>query len=307
MPAPADAVVSYEVPCMCGRSLRGQRQACPQMLACPSCGRKRFILPLSPWLAPAPASAVGKAAHGKLVRLLLIIVGGATLAMTLIFLLARPYLRRLPEDGISIPPTRSHVLLVEGEHQLRDGNVFLALQQLNAALSQYNSHPQSLSRDEIHHLEQLQRQADLLARLLDQPLEEIIRQALQHHNDEEWNEKFRNYRGRSVVFDDVLRLDGQDRLVLGSYVVSVGGVEARVALDDLTLLRQLPLDPPRRWVFGARLASCRREQGGVWVFRFEPDSGVLLSDVIAAAACCPPPVDKDLLEVLKRQGDWLRR
>jgi hypothetical protein len=88
--------------------------------------------------------------------------------------------------------------------------------------------------------------------------------------------------------------------------VRAGEVEARVALEDLTLLRQLPLDPPRRWLFGVRLANCQREEGGVWVFRFEPESAVLLTDEAAAAACCPGPVDDELHEVLRRQDEWLR-
>jgi len=135
-------------------------------------------------------------------------------------------------------------------------------------------------------LKQLRRQSDLLAHLLDRSLEEILRQAMQHRNDDEWREKFEDYRGRSVLFDDRLRADASGRTILGSYVVRVGDVEARLALEDLLLLKQkpLPLDPPPRWLFGARLASCQREAGGVWVFRFEPDSAVLLTDEDAAAA-----------------------
>lgn len=227
--------------------------------------------------------------------------------MTLIFFLARPYLQRSGTADASNALTDSRAALAEGERQLRDDNVFLALNALNAALEHYRRHRETLDRDGAYRLEQLQRQADLLAHLLDRPLEEIVHQATQHRSDEEWNQKFQDYRGRTVVFDDVLRLDATDRPVLATYVVRAGDIEARVALEDLTLLRQLPLDPPRRWLFGARLASCRREQGGIWVLRFEPASGVLLSDEIAAAVCCPRPLDKDLIEVLKRQNLWLRR
>lgn len=227
--------------------------------------------------------------------------------MVLIFFLVRPYLRRSGAADASAALADSRSALAEGERQLRDDNVFLALNALNSALAQYRRRPETLNRDEVHRLEQLQRQTDILAHLLDRPLEEIVHQATQHRSDEEWNQKFQDYRGRTVVFDDVLRLDANDRPVLGSYVVSTGDIEARVALEDLLLLRQLPLDPPRRWLFGARLASCRREQGGIWALRFEPESAVLLSDEIAAAACCPRPLDADLIEVLKRQDHWLRR
>jgi hypothetical protein len=303
----AESVASYEAACSCGRPLRGQRQPTAQIIACPACGRKRFILPQSPWLAPAAAAKTGQAAYAYLIRLLIVIVLGGAAAMALIFFLARPYLRRPAATDAATEPVHPYALLVDGESQLRDGNVFRALKQLSLALDRHRLHPEALSRQEFHRLDQLWRQTDLLAHLLDQPLEEIVLKAKQHRSDKEWDEKFQNYRGRTIVFDDVLRLEAPDRPVLASYVVSAGDIEARVALEDLTLLRQLPLDPPRRWLFGARLASCRLEQGGVWVFRFDPDSAVLLSDRIAAALCCPPPLDEKLLEVLERQSEWLRR
>jgi len=297
----AEELVPYEVSCACGRLLRGQRQSVRQIISCPDCGWKRFILPNSPWLAPATSVPASPAGRLNLKRLLLFMVLGGALGMTLIFWLIRPYLRR-PEA-----PSDSRVPLAEAEHQLRQGNAFLALKSLNDALQQRGRHANALSREEHHRLEQLWRQTDLLARLLDQPLEEIVHQAKQHRSDEEWRAKFEQYRGRSVVFDDVLRRDLEDRPTLGSYVVSAGDTEARVALEDLILLRQLPLEPPRRWLFGARLADCRRETGGTWVFRFEPDSAVLFSDEIAAAVCCPAPLDEELLGVIKRQDEWLRR
>jgi hypothetical protein len=295
-----EAMASYEVACVCGRPLRGQRQNTRQIVLCPSCGRKRFVLPNSPWPASEASAPSGQIARLNLNRFLLVIFFGGFLAMTLIFLLIRPYLRR------PVAPGDGRALLAEGERRLRQGNVFLALDSLNAALELRNRHPNTLSREEHHRLEQLWRQTDLLAHLLDQPLEEILHQAMQHRDDEEWRAKFEHYRGRAIVFDDVLRNGTQDHPILGSYVVRVGELEAIVALEDLTLLRRLPLQPPRRWLFGARLAECRREAGGVWVFRFEPDSAVLLSDETAAEVCCPLPLDQELLDVLKQQGEWLR-
>ena len=256
-------------------------------------------------MAPAD-TVVGHISRLNLRWLLLILVLGGALAMGLSFLLVRPYLRR----SVPAPDTEAamdaRALLEAGEQQLREGNIHLSLKKLNAALATDARHADALNREERHRLEQLRRQTDLLARLLDQPLEEIVRQAMQHRSDEEWREKFADYRGRTVVFDDVLRRDAQGRPVLGFYVVRVADVEARVALEDLTLLRELPLDPPRRWLFGARLANCRREEGGIWILRFEPDSVVLLSDENVAAACCPLPLEEGLLAVLKRQDEWLR-
>jgi hypothetical protein len=194
-----------------------------------------------------------------------------------------------------------------GERELHDGNVHRALREFQTALVLRNRSPEVLKREEHRRFDQLYRQCDLLAHLLDRSLEEIVQQALHHRHDDEWRAKFADYRGRAVVFDDVLRPDAQGRPSLAFYVVRVGDIEARVALEDLALLQQLPLDPPQRWLFGARLADCRREEGGVWVVRFEPDSAVLLTDEPAAAVCCPRPLEPELKAVLKRQEEWTGR
>lgn len=77
-------------------------------------------------------------------------------------------------------------------------------------------------------------------------------------------------------------------------------------LTDLTILSRLPLERPYRVLFGARLASVGREAGGRLVVRFQPDSGVLLTDPGAVRACLlGQPPDDALSEVLRRQQDWL--
>jgi hypothetical protein len=201
----------------------------------------------------------------------------------------------------------ARALTEAGRRELREGNVRLALKELKAALEQHNRNPNALNREELHQLNQLRRQSELLAHLLDNPLEEVLQHALQIRNEDEWRAKFEDYRGRGVVFEDVLRRDAAGRPVLGVYVLRAGDMEARIALEDLSLLRHLPLDPPRRWLFGARLASCQREAGGVWTVRFEPESAVLLTDEAAVSACWPGPIDDELRAVLRRQDEWLRR
>jgi hypothetical protein len=303
MRRPADqAGVPYELSCPCGQPLRGQRQGSAQIAPCPNCGRKHFLLPNTAWLAPAAAAR--QSGYANLNRLLVVIVLGGALAMILI-LLAFLYLLH-PEERTkaSSAEEASRAHFVQGELHLHQGNIFLALEELNAALEQSRLPTSALNREERRDLERMWRQTDLLAHLLDRPLEEIVRQAMQHRSEEEWSAKFAQYRGRTVVFDDVLRRGPQDRPVLAFYVVNAA---ARVALEDLTLLRQLPLDPPSRWLFGARLSGLRREEGGVWVFHFEPDSAVLLSEAMIAELCCPMPLDADLDEVLRRQKQWLQR
>lgn len=300
--APSENSVAYEVVCECGQTLRGSRQGTHQIICCTTCGRKRFILPSSPWLKPRIERVPTRL---NLRRFFLVIVVGGVVAMGLCLLLIRPYLRRTGASTATLTGD-IHFQLQAGKQQLREGNVFLALSELNAAFAHYSRYPNSLSSEQGEDLQQLLRQTDLLSRLLDLPLEEILVQAMQHRSAEEWTEKFTQYQGRTVIFDDVLRRDGQGRLVLGFYTVRAAGVEAKVALEDLTLLRRLPLDTAMRCLFGARLENCRREEGGIWVFRFDPNSAVLLTEEDAAAVFCPLPLNEELRGVLKRQKEWLR-
>ena len=113
-------------------------------------------------------------------------------------------------------------------------------------------------------------------------------------HDEEWKARFaRDYEGKSVLFDDAVRFDdsapttGRRRPLLVNYRVVVDGKTVRLALEDLDILQGLPLERPRRLLFGGRLAAVEREEGGRWVVGFIPDSGVLLTDRGAAEAVCP--------------------
>jgi hypothetical protein len=196
--------------------------------------------------------------------------------------------------------------LSAGQQALAEGKFRLARQLLNEAVAARDRQPDRLSPAEHRNLNQLQRQADLLARLCHRSLEEILRQAAVVRDPEEWDAQFSDYRGRTVLFDDVVVRDTTGRPALAFYVVQVNDETARVALEDLTLLRDLPLDPPARLLLGARLARCGREQGGAWVVRFEPDSCVLLTDPGATSACCPDPLSGQLSRVLRRQERWLR-
>ena len=307
----AESAAAYEVTCSCGRPLRGRRRRHHQIISCPGCGQKRFILPESPWpgrqptARPIDSARQTPTSHLYLGRLLLVVVAGGVAAIGMLLLLLKPYMQRTPEA--KRPPTPASILharIEAGRRALREGSFRLARNELSAAVALRDRHPDLLDREEHRRLDQLHHQSDLLARLLDHSLEEILQQAMHQRDAAEWREKFEDYRGRTVVFDDVLRVV-MGRPMLANYVVRRGGVEARVALEDLTLLRQLALDPPRRWLFGARLANCRREEGGVWVIRFEPESAVLLTDEDAAAACCPGPMDAELQALLRRQEESL--
>src|SRR5262249_4262559 len=149
--------------------------------------------------------------------------------------------------------------------------------------------PEALTPDENRRLDQLRRQAQLLDNLLGAPLQDLLRQANSVQREDEWQRHFqREYRGKAVLFDDVVALGPDGRPALHFYEVRAGDEVARVAVEDLTLLSKLPL--PQRLLFGARLTSFARDEGGVWAIGLEPDSGVLMTDEDVLAAWRPPLV-----------------
>jgi hypothetical protein len=189
-----------------------------------------------------------------------------------------------------------------GRRALAEGNFFLAQRELTAAAPLAGDDRTS---GELRTFDQLRRQADLLRHLHGRSLQEVLLEALPLRREDEWEQRFRaQHAGKAVVFDDVVGRNAAGLPALAVYRVRAGSEKARVALEDLRLLWQLPLDPPQRLLFGGRLASLTREDGGVWVFRFDPDSGVLLTDAGAVSACLGA-LDADLLEVLRRQQQWL--
>lgn len=231
----------------------------------------------------------------------------ATLAGVVLF-----YALLLPRLGRTVPPPTDSAAnqvaehLRNGKKALEEGSFLLAAGELEAARELSRQHPGLLPPAQGRRLEQLHREAALLSRLLRHSLEEIIGQAAQVRRAEEWEAQFReNYRGRSVIFDDVVRRDSDGGCHLTVYEVRTGGAPARLELGELRLLQTLPLIRPQRLLFGARLASVAREAPNIWVVRFEPDSGVLLTDESAAAAYLPPPLDEEARQLLRRQAALL--
>jgi hypothetical protein len=224
-----------------------------------------------------------------------------------IYLVVVPRLQRdrSAPAGDSSSPNTVLQQLAAGKRALAEGKFRVALLELERAVRQRDQQPDLLSRAENRQLDRLHREGALLARLSSHSLEDILRQAALVRDAEEWQARFGDHKGKAVLFDDVVGRDVHGRPVLGFLEVRVNDEVARVALEDLTLFGHLPLEPPRRLLFGARLASCGREPGGGWVVRFEPESAVLLTDRGAAVACCPALLDAELDEVLDRQKRWL--
>ena len=315
---PAGPVPPYAVVCPCGRALHGARRAGRQVVPCAACGRPVFVLPWSPLpppegdLAPTPAGAAGRFGPWGLPLL----GAGATLAVLLIVFFAV-----LPFLGRSAPPPKEpdrppdlRAMTTAGRRALAEGDFHLADQLLQSALDQDRRHPDVLSPAERRDLTQLGRQGDLLSRLSSRSLEEIVGEADLVRHDEEWKARFEaEYQGKAVVFDDEVRFDeaplpdGRRRPLLRYYRITAGGREVRLALEDLSVLQLLARERPQRMLFGGRLAAVERGPEGQWVVRFDADSGVLLTDRGAAEAVGPAPLDPPLIDVLKRQEEWLRR
>ncbi len=296
--------------CACGRAAAGQRRRQHQVVACPACRQPLFILPRSPWpdghAGAADASPAPAGTRRRLWALPAAAGVAALVVMGALYLGLWPYLTRTPPPASS-PVSNTDFIreqMAAGAEALAAGNYRVARGRLALAVQLYEQH-RGLPPAEQRRLVQLHRQADLLAGLLSLSPAEVLQQGLRVRDEEEWQAQFADHRGRAVIFDDVVRRDAAGRPVLATCTVAAGGVQARLALEDVGLLKRLPLDTPVRLLFGARLERCAREEGGVWVIHFQPDSGVLLTDPGAAAACCPAPLGDDLLEVLKRQEEWL--
>jgi hypothetical protein len=220
-----------------------------------------------------------------------------------------PYLSRHPHQGKPKPPTLEEIEehLGTGLKLLRQGKFHMSLDELNSALAMRLRAPGVLSAERGLELHQLHRQADLLSRLSPLPLEELVRQGRFVKAPDEWAAHWKAFRGRTVLFDDIVRRDDEGHPVFAGLVVQADGEQARLALEDIAALKDLPLDTSPRLIFGARLKSCLREEGGQCVIRFEPDSGVLLTDLAALEAACAVPLDEGAKAVMERQARWVEQ
>lgn len=305
------ALPRYEVTCPCGRAVAGTRRAQHQVVACPGCGRPLFVLPASPLplVLSVEERAAARRTRPSLVAQWWMPVTAA--ALTLIIVVAifvvvlGDALRSRESAKISVDTLARHVLA--GKKALSLGKFASAAQELEAAQKLRDRSPDMMTPPERRELNQLLRQAALLADLSNEAIDDILRHAVEliELDEAEWQAQFdRRYRGKSIVFDDEVRRETGGGYQMLGYRFFVRGKAARVDLSGVQLLKALPLDKPQRLFFGVRLAGVRLEAGGTWVVLFEPDSGVLITDPGAASACCPLPAD-ELRDLLERQAHWL--
>jgi hypothetical protein len=314
-PGPASAAAPYEVACACGEVLRGRRLVRHQVRRCGRCGQSVFVLPSSPLAEGGTSQAQAGTAGGpagrnrqaaRSVWLWPLLAAVPTLALVVgAYAVVLQSFRQPPPASAPRGAADSDTHLEAGRKALAVGKFRLAADELQQAVARLESRPEGRRSAEARDAAQLHRQAALLADLLSQSVGEILQLAAGSH-EEEWQAKFtQDYRTRAVVFDADVTRDGAGQYRI-DYHVRAGAEPARIEVGDLKLLAALPRERPPRLLFGARLASVSREPGGVWVVRFQPDSGVLLTDPGAGAACCPLPVDDDELPaLLRRQKAWL--
>jgi hypothetical protein len=212
------------------------------------------------------------------------------------------------------PPARKNTeaqeRLAAGSAAFHEGSYALALEKLIDAHRLCQADPAALTDAERQQLNRLYAECELYANLVgrgatERVLADLLDEAGVHPNPEDWAAHFRRkYRGKTVIFDGVVRLDRRGR-ALDRSEVRGSHVRAHIIVEDLLLFHYLPTEP-RRWIFGARLASVRDEGDAGWVIRLEPNSGVLLIDRQALVTWNPSLAnDAELDDVLQRQRDKL--
>jgi hypothetical protein len=306
--APAATPVPYEVVCTCGRSSRGQRETRHQVVPCPGCGRQLFVLPTSP--LPAIGSSAAKPTEATTpqrrwpVWFGPVVAGGLTLAVVVgIFAVVFSHLR--DRQAASTRPTTADVEnhVTAARQAVADGDFSHAAQQCATALKLLHDQPDLVPTAEQHRLEELHRQAAVLADWPRDSLDRLLGPAAQL-KDEQFQRVVAGYRGKTVILDIDVRRDpaGHHHVIKHR---PDGDATVRLQLDNLALLKPLPLADPQRLFFAVRLAGAHREGPGVFTAEFEPNSGVLLTDPEVGAKCSLERFDDVLRGVVQRQSKWL--
>lgn len=304
---------SYEVVCSCGSVYRGERRQKHQVVPCTVCGKRVFVLPISPLVstpvAPAPPAAEPAPAPvvtGYWPWLLPVAAGALTLflvvaAFAALFLSIWPTRSSAPR---SIPgPEALEQALVEGRKALELGDYHFAVEQLDLARAILARHPQALTPAGARRLTQMHRQAHLLVDWPGKSLEDLFREVADVREDDDWRGVVNRYASKAFVVDADVRRDGSGVYHVVARRPAAPTPPIRLHLDGLELLKRLPLTDSRRLLFGARLAEARREKGTCEVY-FTPDSGVLLTDVAAAPLGLSPVPGPEWAEIMKRQREW---
>lgn len=146
-------------------------------------------------------------------------------------------------------------------------------------------------------------QAGLLADASTDSLQEVLQQ-LEGLDEDELHAVFaKRYRGKSVIFFTEMRRDAAGQYQM-QYDLGRPGRPVRLALGDLKLLRQLPLQEPQLMLFGVRLADVQRQPDRAWLIELDPESGLCITDPDAARTCLVGYPEEKVLDLIQRQALW---
>lgn len=294
--------IPFELSCGCGSSIRGQRENRPQVVACPACGAKRYVFPLSPLPEVHVSLDLPVAQNSRRFGAWLWIMTSAAIAFVavigIIALLLNLSASSVPSNRTLSDPERLEKHLRDGKAAIAEGAWHEATRELNSAIQLAERMPTTDRKQLI----QQQRQAAILADLLSESPGEIARQSL-GLPVHEWRDVFRErYAGRTFILDDTIHRDAA-----GHYHqdlrIALQAAEVKYDLASVKLLQHLPLNQPRRVLIGVRLADIRKDPAS-WTILLDADGGVLMTDEEMLSRLSIP-IDANLREVLKRQQSWL--
>jgi len=304
----------YEIECRCGAVVRGQRLAASQSVACTGCGRPVYVLPMS----PLPPELLGSLAGGTAPEFPALKLAGPTrfwvgpsvaavvaLAIVGVVIASIVHRYRLSNgsgtSGLSVS-AQWQARLEAANSAVSEGAYRMAANELDAAASLRDRFPFVASNEDYRSFRRTHRQVALLADLLPESVEEIVRHSL-GQPDKEWQAVFRErYAGRAIILDARFFVDASNRIVV-DYQLEAGGLTGEWDIQSLALLAKLPLKTPQRLLIGVRLAEIARTSRDGWSVRPQPESGVLLTDESLLAGLSIV-VDSELREVLRRQAEW---
>jgi serine/threonine protein kinase len=231
-------------------------------------------------------------------------------AAVFIFLLAQTIDCVVQQQRLRARVRQEHEAHLRGwQEALTDGRLSQIAQDFRAARALRQQHPEVLAGAVTREQTHLEDQILLAADVLSESLEELLLRASRSMTDKEWQiQSEQRYTGPSranaVIFDTEVHQDGKGQYHLDWELSPPPGETVRFDIGELTMLRYLPLEKPKRLLFGARIGSIAREQNNVWVIRFERGSGVLLTDSRVVAAFWPGGIDDSLLQLLDQQRQW---
>src|SRR5262249_53580396 len=198
-------------------------------------------------------------------------------------------------------------ILKKARTALAQRNPHVALEEL-AKIRIAAGQATTVSAAKVQELQQLERQAALLADLLEESLQDLVHHAART-DPKEWAAVFaRRYQGKAVVLDAPVVADlGRPWRV--DISLWMDREEIRVDVGDLRLLQRLPLEPSQRVIFGGRVAGIRKDSAGTWLVKLIPESGVLLTDFDVLVPYLHGLDESErakLRAVIDRQQKWLQ-